>query len=220
MLLCALQDHLSALYEVPTEHRVMDYLVTDARLARELAAGGDAQAHDNAERLLLRQDVDALEVTLYIDERILDALAACDPYERLDDNNLNAFLVALEGVSHFQYLTWNAGHSKQVTQLEMEMQAEVDKYVTASMLFDVQGGGPGSAAFHDSLFTAVSFADGPELATGQRYRAANHFAGKYCKRLRHRFPAQHREPSFINELRRFYRLPQNEKIRSIERGYS
>ncbi len=36
---------------------------------------------------------------------------------------------ALEGVSHFVYLAWNAGHDKPVSLLELEMQAEVDKYV-------------------------------------------------------------------------------------------
>lgn len=220
MLLSALQEHLAVLYETPIEHSVMDYLVTDAAVARALATDGEAQDHDNQERLLLRQNVDDLEITLYIDDCILDALAVCDPFERLDGTNLNAFLIALEGVSHFQYLVWNAGHSKQVTQLEMEMQAEVDKYVTASMFFDVQGGGPGSAAFRESLFTTVSFIDGPEQPAGRRYRAANHYAGKYCQRLSHRFPAQHRDLSFINELRRFYRLPQNDKIRSIEKGFS
>ncbi len=217
MLLTALQEHLAMLYETPIAHSVMDYLVTDARVAHTLAADDATKDHDNQERLLLRQNVDDLEITLYIDDSILDALTTCDPYKHLDERNLNPFLVALEGVSHFQYLVWNAEHSKQVTQLEMELQAEVDKYVTASMFFDVQGSGPGNAAFHESMFNAVSFADGPEMETGQRYRAANHFAGKYCQRLSHRYPAQHREPSFINELRRFYRLPQNEKIRLIEK---
>ena len=38
MLLTRLQHQLSALYETPVEHCIMDFLVTDARLAASLAA--------------------------------------------------------------------------------------------------------------------------------------------------------------------------------------
>ena len=72
MLLTALQEHLAMLYETPIAHSVMDYLVTDARVARTLAAGSEAQDHGNRERLLLRQNVDDLEITLYIDDCILE----------------------------------------------------------------------------------------------------------------------------------------------------
>lgn len=215
-LLTALQEHLCALYETPLEHDVMDFLVTDARIANALTA--DADGHANTERLLVRESADGLDVSLYIDDRILAFLSTYDPYDNLDMDNLNPFLIALEGVSHFQYLIWNASHAKQVTQLEMELQAEVDKFVTATMFFEAQGSGPGNESFHESLFTEVIFASNLDAASDERYRAANHYAGKYCQRLSRRFPAQHREPSFLNELRRFYRLPQNSKIRSIEAG--
>lgn len=213
MLLTTLQDHLSALYEAPVAHRVADFLVTDSRLAHALEEGAAPRA--NSERLLLRQSADNLAVTLYVDDQILANLCDSDPYQRLDHGNLNEFLIALEGVSHFHYLIWNATHAKQVTQLEMELQAEVDKYVTATMLLDAQGSEAAPAALHDSLFTAVAFDPQLDAASGERYRTANHYAAKYCHDLNRRYPGQHREPSFLNELRRFYRLPQNDKIRHI-----
>lgn len=216
MLLTALQEHLSGLYETPVEHRVMDFLVTDARIARALEPA--QPMHSNSERLLLRQSDEGLDVTLYIDDQVLSALASRDPYTKLDRRNLNDFLIALEGVSHFHYLIWNAVHARQVTQLEMELQAEVDKFVTATMLFQAQGAVSDSGDFHDSLFTDIVFHADADESNSQRYREANHYAGKYCRYLARRFPAQHREPSFINELRRFYRLPQNEKIRCIAKG--
>ncbi len=217
MLLAELQNGLAALYETPIEHCVTDFLVTDARLA---AALDDARTpQTNAERLLLRQSDDCLDISLYIDARVLAALADSDPYEHLGGDNLNDFLIALEGVSHFNYVIWNARHQRQVTQLELELQAEVDKYVTALMLLDEQGTVPDADAFHGTLFEAVVFDTGGDADSEQRYREANRYAGKYCHGLSRRFPGQHREPSFINELRRFYRLPQNEKIRRIEQRH-
>lgn len=216
MLLATLQDHLSSLYEAPIEQRVVDYLVTDARLAQALE--DSEQQHGNCERLLVRERSDALDISLYIDARILSSLTACNPYICLDERNLNEFLIALEGVSHFHYLVWNAVHARQVTQLEMELQAEVDKYVTATLLLRQQGVIDDSEAFHERFFTDVSYVLDGDCANGQRYREANHYAAKYCRGLNRRYPAQHEQPTFINELRRFYRLSQNGKIRSIERA--
>lgn len=218
MLLATLQEHLSLLYEAPIEHRVADYLVTDGKLAQALENSGDE--HGNHERLLVREDDDCLHITLYIDAEVLASLTQFNPYRCLDERNLNAFLIVIEGVSHFHYLVWNAVHARQVTQLELELQAEVDKYITATLLLRQQGVIDDSEEFHEQFFTAVTYALDGECATGQRYREANHYAAKYCRILNRRYPAQHQQPSFINELRRFYRLSQNEKIRSIERAWN
>jgi hypothetical protein len=215
MLLATLQDHLSCLYEAPIEQRVADYLVTDAQVAQALEDSD--KEHANCERLLVREGDDSLDISLYIDAQILANLSACNPYTCLDERNLNQFLIALEGVSHFHYLVWNAVHARQVTQLELELQAEVDKYVTVTLLLRQQGVIDDSEEFHERFFTAVSYVVDGTCVTGQRYREANHYAAKYCRGLNRRYPAQHEQPTFINELRRFYRRSQNEKIRSIER---
>ncbi len=216
MLVKNIQRSLAKLYETPVAHCVSDFLVTDARVAAALER--PAQARHNAERLLLQQTEDSLDITLFIDAAVLAALDVSDPFANLHAENLNDFLIALEGVSHFHYLVWNATYDRQVTQLELELQAEVDKFVTAMQLLDEQGAGAAPTALHDALFTAVTYHADLDADSDRRYREANRYAGKYCRALTRRFPGQHREPSFVNELRRFYRLPQNEKIRAIETG--
>lgn len=216
MLVRELQQQLTAFYETPLEHCVTDFLVTDARLARALE--GNGAPVEGEERLLLKPSHDGLDVSLYIDARILDALDENDPYESLTEGNLNDFLVALEGVSHFNYVIWNASHEKLVTQLELELQAEVDKFVTACMLFALQGEHGALDDFHDALFTRIRFDPALGAREEERYRDANRYAAKYCHALTRRYGNRHRhdEPSFVNELRRFYRLPAQEKIRRIE----
>lgn len=216
MLVENIQQQLAAFYETPFDHCINDFLVTDGKLARLLQSAPNAT--DNGERLLLMQSPDGLDVSLYIDETILEALSLDDPYVQLTSANLNDFLIALEGVSHFNYVVWHAGHERPVTRLELELQAEVDKFVTGSMLFASQGELGAMEAFHEALFSNVRFH--PELDHGEetRYRDANRYAAKYCITLTRRFRHQHDQPSFVNELRRFYRLPQNEKIRCIETG--
>ncbi len=56
------------------------------------------------------------------------------PLVRLNESNVADYWTALEGVSHFHYFAWNAGHDKPVTLLELELQAEIDKYVASYLL--------------------------------------------------------------------------------------
>ncbi len=213
MVLSALQQHLESLYEVDVEHRVMDFLITDARLASALA-----QQHDGRpgpECLLVRQTDDAVDVSLYIDQAVLSRLDANNPFVALHSHNINDFLIALEGVSHFLYLAWNAGYEKPITPMELELQAEIDKYVTTAALMHAQHDGDSPVDLHTMLFDKPMFDDDLDESALERYRHANHFAALYCQQLEQHFEPQKRDQNFINELRRFYRLPRNDKLRRI-----
>ncbi len=212
MSLATIQRDLAALYESPLEHGVLDFLVTDPDLARRLH---DSASADNAERLLLRQTDETLDITLFVDAAVLAQLDLQDPYAALGAHNLNAFLVALEGVSHFNYVVWNARYARPVSLLELELQAEVDKYVSLSIGLARTGNPVDAGRLHERLFSEVGFNLELDASSRTRYAEANHLAGKYCQGLMRRFPAQHLEPLFVQELRRFYRLPQNDKIRFI-----
>ena len=103
-----------------------------------------------------------------------------------------------------------------VTLLELELQAEVDKYVTAVTLLGAQGGKADAATVHERLFNQIHFHQDLPDERLERYQHANHYAAKYCRALTSNFPSHGHQPKFISELRRFYRLTQNEKIRRIE----
>jgi hypothetical protein len=216
MLLTQIQRRLANLYEAHTEYDIYDFLITDQRLANAMTPAREVSAND--ERILIYESHGDLEMSVYVNEQTLNYLHKHDPIEELHEGNINEFLLAVEGVSHFNYLCWNAGHDKPVTLLELELQAEVDKYVTAVDILAHQGVDVPLASFHGRLFGAVRFNDELDNESLCRYRNANHYAGKYCQALRSAYPGQHAEPKFVNELRRFYRLPQNAKINRIEAG--
>ena len=71
---------------------------------------------------------------------------------------------------------------------------------------------------HEWLFQDFSLDARLEPTERERYRRASYYAGEYCRRLSRRFLGGRRQPGFVRELRRFYRLPQGAKIRHIERG--
>ncbi|MCZ7597967.1 MAG: hypothetical protein M5U09_09875 [Gammaproteobacteria bacterium] len=112
-------------------------------------------------------------MSLYLDRDLVDGLATSDPYTRLDAANLKEFCTALEGVSHFVYLLFNATHQRPVSRLELELQAEVDKFFAVWMLSATQGRALDVESLSAWLFDRCRF--DPALGDGERdrYETAN-----------------------------------------------
>ncbi|MCC7121469.1 MAG: hypothetical protein IT493_07920 [Gammaproteobacteria bacterium] len=213
MLLSRLQSQLADFYAAPIPYDVYDFLITDRDTAAALTPSGAPTG--NRERLLVRDGED-LELSLFIDAALLAALDVDDPIVSLHEGNLADFLVAVEGVSHLQYLIFRAGLQQPVSLLELELQAEVDKYVTSAELLSSQCDNRHiPSALHARLFEDVSFDASLPPAAQLRYVAANRLAARYCHALRRRYPGHHHQKSFVRDLRDFYRMSEGRKVRHI-----
>jgi hypothetical protein len=208
-VLAELQSLLHDVYELELTYDVQDFLLTDAVVARQL----DRNGREVDEKLLICESDGEARVSLYLRQALVDRLHRRDPTRRLDEENLEDFWTAFEGVSHFTYFAWNATWERSVTLLEMELQAEVDKFIATSMLLSRQGAGA-PADLHHWLFERPSFDHALTAAELDRYEAANRLAGLYCRSLVRRM-ADGEEGALRNELRRFYRLTQSGKIAHI-----
>lgn len=213
MDLAPLQARLEQIYGFELGHQVEDFLVTDPTIAAELDTSASARVCP--EKLLVAEDEDALAVSLFIDEAVMTRLRLDNPCDRLHEHNLNDFCTALEGVSHFIYLVHRADRSRQVTLLELELQAEVDKYVTALTLFEAQGLSAVPRAFLRRLFEDVRFAPDLDDDEHARYASANSLAGRYCGHLEARFLGSRSPAAYFGELRTFWLMNQPEKLRRI-----
>jgi hypothetical protein len=216
MILRQIQNLIGGIYDVSVAHDVYDFLVTD-RGALPAAARGSA----TDEQLIIAQESDACEVSLYLDPALLERLKQADPIRKLDEENVADYLTALEGVSHFVYFAWNAGHDKSVSILELELQAEIDKYIASYYLLRQQFPDRFPAELMRVLFERTRI--DPTIA-GNRveiYRAASRYAEKFCRRLerslRDSAKSQITQP-VMAELRRFYRLTDTRKRAHIERA--
>jgi hypothetical protein len=144
--LASLQGTLADIYDLPGTPDVQEFLMTDrAHLA-------SYSERETDEQLLVAHDGDTLSLALYIDATVLARLADHDPCDALTGDNLADYLTVAEGVSHFVYVAWNARHDKPVTLLELELQAEVDKYVLGAWLLREQGAGRFPRELHRALF--------------------------------------------------------------------
>jgi hypothetical protein len=214
VVLRGLQTLLGRLYDVELPYDVYDFLITDRRDVD--TATNDSRALD--EVLLLAETTDGAGagVALYLDPELLRRLEAADPHDALTEHNLADYCTALEGVSHFVYSTWGLQRDLPVSLLELETQAEVDKYaVTVFLLAAQQEGQSYPAQVHARLFDRVSFDARLEPDQYERYRTAHALAARYCRRLERRFVNRGtpKIEAMVRELRSFFRLRHSAKLR-------
>jgi hypothetical protein len=213
MVLRELQSLLGRLYDVEVGYDVYDFLVTDRRALEAVLPQAERGGPD--EELLLAETHDGAEVALYIDSRVLGRLENADPMGALTEANLADYCTALEGVSHFLYSTWRLECDAPVSLLELETQAEVDKYAATVFLVADQQGGAYPSQVHARLFDRVNFDSRLEPEQFHRYRTAHRCAAHFCRRLESRFVSRGKAQveALVRELRKFYRLGSAAKLR-------
>jgi hypothetical protein len=146
---------------------------------------------------------------------VLERLRHRCPLQSLDESNLADYCTVLEGVSHFHYVTWSARHDRSVSLLELEVQAEVDKYASALSLLLAQNEGRFPAGLFRRLFAACHLLPHLSDEERRRYSEAHRCAARFCERLEARFlrRRQARPAAMLAELRSFYRLGSHAKLR-------
>ena len=208
-----MQQALQGLYELQVAHDVNDFFIRNPQQAADLQH--HSKQRSSRETLYLSQTEDNLDLALFLDDQVLDQLAQDNPLNNLHPGNLEAFCLALEGVSHFLYLTWNAGFNRPVTMLEMELQAEVDKFVMLHLCFEDQRQVIEPGRLRRLLFETARLQSDLNSEESRRYRDASNYAEKYCWKLESGFLGNRSRQNLLSEVRQFYRLNQPAKLRRI-----
>ncbi len=201
-MLSRIQALLAQVYDLPPVADV-ECFVCGPELLAQLAGEGAARRR---EVMLVVEDEAGVHVALYLDPEVLEQLRVAQP-------GFDALQLATEGVSHFLYLSFREQNAEAVSQLELELQAEVDKYAAGLLA----GNGVGairarSRALRQKLYANATFLDAPDTEEGERYRLAHRAAGRYAARLEARYVDQGRLKELFLELRRFYRLGARQKL--------
>lgn len=199
-MLRRLQVELSDLYDLPLDADVEEFVCD--RATASAVAGDDVDRH---EALIVVEDADGVSVGLYV-----------DPTMRAPRSRFDVVCLLAEGVSHFVYFKFRADHRVQVSELELELQAEVDKYALSLLRDRSPRLSSRSRRLRHRLFAAPRFVDAAGTERGERYRLALRMASRYARSLEHRFVDRGDLHSLSRELRLFYRLSQREKLAHIE----
>lgn len=202
-VLVDVQRRLESIYALEPEAPVTDFLVDED------------SARPGGSRTLLAQEGDELRVGVVLDGDVRRGVASVDPRVRLDASNLPALCILTEEVSHFLYVLFCARSGRSVTQLELELQGEVDKYLTVVALLALQNEGAVSCRLREVLFRSYRVREHLAEESAERYREASRLAWAYCGYLESAFLRRARLIDLKREARRFYRLGQQDKLLKI-----
>lgn len=116
-----------------------------------------------------------------------------------------------EEISHFIYLIWSKSNEKKITLLDLEIQAEVDKFLLASNFLQSQ------ETVFQKMFQTFMFRKNLLKDEENRYIEATRLGKKLAINLRSKkIPLSEK----INWLRFFYRQNPSSRISMIEKGLS
>jgi len=208
-MIARIQEHLEAIYGIRCEARAEAFVV-DGEVARTLGA-----APDGREALLVLEADGALELALYLDPALLARLSPLEGTpERLLDGELDGYCQVTEGVSHFLYLAQAAASERTVSLLELEAQAEVDKFAVCLLHRWGEGVVAWAKELFRRLFQAVTFL--PRLSPSERWRyeEANRLSRNFCARLLP-FVEERRLDKLLSALRYSYRLGAEAKLQHL-----
>jgi hypothetical protein len=128
------------------------------------------------------------------------------------EQDLDSVCQVIEGVSHFVYVATRATQGRVATVLELEIQAEVDKYVVLSgniESLDVAR----SARLRDQLYERNAYLHEQNTEMGERYRVANEAANRFTRKLERAHVAHRRFGDLRRDLHQFFRAGQEDKLR-------
>jgi len=159
----------------------------------DVAEFAEAAEQGGREQLLVRESAEAVELALIV------------PTDSPRAGANDTWLQLLEGVSHFVFVVERVRTGLPTTQLELELQAEVDKFVLLGL--EPRGDHESVRRLHSHLYECGQFLHPSGTEAGERYRLANQLAARLGARL-----LRHEALEARALLRRFYRAGQTDKI--------
>jgi hypothetical protein len=204
-----LQHDLQSIYRVESPLSVADFVIDEARWQERSGSGAP-------EELLVVENEGELEVGLFVDDAVVAELTG--DREAWTHRRLQAHCRAIEGVSHFLYLTQRASMPRPVSQLELELQAEVDKFATVMLALWEVGRRDSASVLLKRLFDRVSYRENLSPDERERYERANVLARLYCRFLEAKYVVRNSIEGFLADLRRMYRLGAGDKLSYVACG--
>lgn len=205
-LLHQLDAAIGSIYSIATDLKAQDFLIPP----KELIPSGALLVHSHPET---KTDV---EVAIVFNPKIQSQFKMIEqtPFAQWDQELTQAFAVATEEVSHFRFFIFHSEQDRPVSQLEMEFQGELDKFLLFYFLAHSEIK-PHTISFEDlfeKLFEHFSLQKNITVDKQERYLLANQLAKEFIHKHRHYFKSPERHPDLFQELRALYRMSSGDKF--------
>ncbi len=202
-MLREIQNHLQSIYRIQAPD--VGAFQVDREQLMEMV--GD-ELREAEEWVLFREAEDGVELAVFVDENHLDRLHDIGCLSRAPAECFAAFCAATEGVSHFLMLFERVRRGEPVRMLELEAQAEVDKFVSASLHQPER-----SVDWWRKLFREASLSVGLSEEESARYVEAGRLAAGFCAEL----DAHPHVESWLRHLRAFWRASGAQRLETMRK---
>jgi len=201
-MLQALQHWIESTYGLEPEDPVENFLIDRRLLEQHLAPGDPYRSAD--EVVLIAGEAPEIQLGLYLHQRLNLQEA------ELGKANAHQVLSGMEGVSHLLLLIHRLRQAEGITQLELELQAEIDKFLFLNLV--PEAGLRGSAKSHLQRHADL---DGLSRERLETYETARRLAYRYCLSLEQKYLAPRSYDGLYRELRHFYRMSHWKKLQTL-----
>lgn len=208
----SLQARLQRLYCVDGPPDVAPFLVGPPEGQAEADPGAPVAKR---EALFVRVAEEHLEIALHIAASVRAGALSFLAHLRVGRDAahvLDPFCAAFEGIAHFVYYTFTAARGRQVSRIELELQAEIDKYIFLRFALGI--GGPDVI---ERLYDRITLCPQLDHADRERYLVANREARRYARWLDGRCRVG-RAREALDDARHTYRASLPAKLDRIARA--
>ena len=209
-----MESILSKVYRFEKLASVRDHLISSNE-ATELSG----QANPNASVYAFNDsEQEDFFIGIHFPEKILNNMVDTNPLESLREENLNAFMIFIEELSHFHLILNRLADKRVVSRVELEWQGEVDKLLLAALLLNRQYGDNHYFQLAHKLFESSQY-----TTTEEHYREANKYAAIFWYRLltyEDGIWDPENSQKLHHILMEFYQKDWQTKVRDIETRYS
>lgn len=208
---------LKRLYNIDTPYRAESFLLSNP-IHRPVpkVANSDFQGALYIQGSVSSLDDEAdINVGIFFNDGIKKQLKNFHQWEKhWTPDQLRAFTVAAEEISHFHYFLFNAKRKRAISQFELEMQGEIDKFLLTyfAQLVGTTHLRKRFDGLFEHLFHCFRLGGHLKLHERERYLDANTFAKKFIVRIRKDLENHYRMESALKEVRKFYRMDLAEKM--------
>ena len=171
-------------------------------------------SHSGA-KVLLRNAGDTLKVSIYYPDALIRELEDNDPRLGIHDENIDLCASFVEELDHFLFIAQNYKSNRPFSLLELELQANVTKYLVLKYFVALQNRSLKLSEFDREyikhhLFYKRNF-DVEDTSERKRYEDAGKFGMMYTEYI-DRLPQEDR----LRDLRQFSRMTCPSKIKHIQ----
>jgi len=170
-----IEDHLTDFYGFKKHSTVTNHLISRIELESLLGENANSHPEYNSRAGVWFSQEDDFFIGLTFSPSLIESIEKFDPSVSLQQNNLDAFCILIEEISHFHLILNRASTNSVISKLELEAQGEIDKLLISNLLLLSQTGKSHMAALSRVLY------DNSQIISEEknRYELATKFAARF-----------------------------------------